>query len=78
MFVCADGELLDVAGIDDALDTARACAARHARVGISADAAQARRMSARALPGMVVCRRDEAPPGVACYPLTASSALVRA
>lgn len=76
MFVCANGELFVFADVASALAAARDLAARHARVAIDDDETSARCIWCRALPGMVVCRREHALDGVASYPLTATTALV--
>jgi hypothetical protein len=76
VFVCADGTLFAFEDDDAAVTAALDLAAQHARVAIDIDAAFARAGWHRALPGMVVCRRDRHLPGVACYPLTTTTALV--
>jgi hypothetical protein len=63
---------------DTAITVALDLAAQHARVAIDVDPVFARAFWVRALPGMVVCRRGECLPGVACYPLTSTTALVKA
>jgi hypothetical protein len=77
MFVCANGELFVFADTATALVAARRLAADHRRVAIGTDEVQARCSWCRALPGMVVCRRNDALEGVDCYPLTATTALVK-
>lgn len=76
MFVCADGALFSFDDEEIAVTVALDLAAQHARVAIDVDVAFARAGWHRALPGMVVCRRDGDLPGVACYPLTTTTALV--
>jgi hypothetical protein len=78
IFVCADGDVFVFTDADSALAAARLLAARHARVAIDDDETHARCIWCRALPGMVVCRRGHALEGVDSYPLTATTALVRA
>ena len=75
-FVCSDDGMWEFADAAVAVETALELAARHARVGVDRDAAHARQMQTRALPGMVVCRRGEDLPGFVCYPLSATAALV--
>ena len=75
MFVCTGAACYEYADDIDAVAAALAFAARHERVGIDTDEPGAFRAAARALPGMVVCRRDARFPA-RCCPLTATTALV--
>jgi hypothetical protein len=77
MYVCADGEVFSFTDSTAALSAARRLARGHARVAIDHDEAHARCIWCRALPGMIVCRRDDALDGIECYPLTTTTALVR-
>jgi hypothetical protein len=76
VFVCAGDGVLHFEDDATALDAACALANGHARVGIGAAEETATRVRTCALPGMIVCARDDAPANVRCYPLTRTVALV--
>lgn len=75
-YVCANGAVLAFPDVRTAIDAAIELASKHARVGIDVDEAGAIRIAQRALPGMVLCPRNDALGDVACYPLTTTTALV--
>ena len=77
VFVCAEDKTYEFSDVRRAVEAAIALASRHARVGIGVHEADARRVAARALPGMVCCPRADAFDCVDCFPLTATTALVR-
>src|SRR5262249_49907868 len=77
VFVCADGAVSEHAAVEEGIDIALALATGHARVGIACGRADAIRVAARALPGMVVCPRDDPFECVDCYPLSETTSLVR-
>jgi hypothetical protein len=76
VFVYAGDRVLHFDDDAAALDAACTLADEHARVGIGAVEETATRVRACALPGMVVCARDDTPANARCYPLTRTVALV--
>jgi hypothetical protein len=79
VFVCVDAHLIEYGDVAGAIDAALDFAAMHRRVGVDVDADGARRIASRALPGMVVCPRNNATfADVQCCPLTTTTALVTA
>ena len=76
MFVCCQGSVVELADPVEAVRLALTLAAAHTPVALDLEEARARSIARRALPGMVLCRRDAELPGCVCYPLTATSALV--
>ena len=75
--VCARGATRTYADIAEAIADALQLAAQHIAVGMHLNEEGARRMVARAFPGMVVCPRIDAFSCVDCYPLSEATALVR-